>query len=224
MNILKTPHEKLLEEAGITQQSPGMLNTPKQMLMQESGIMPKFADGGNVQQPNSPMFGQNAPWLFGANAAPEMPQFIQQQQQPQPQTYAQGGSVEMSPQDMLASLVASGHLPAHYAPGGLVKNIAMQAGVTLPGMGEELSDIGKDIGKEDYTSAALKTGAAGYSAFAPINPLTALVSGLTYSPEAGRGSTLDEYLAEQEAAKNPPKREAPKKKSALYNKTMVPNK
>lgn len=226
MDILKTPHEKLLEEAGMMPQSPGMLNTPKQLLMQESGIMPKFADGGQVQQPNSPMFGQNAPWLFGANAAPEMPQFIQPPQQQQPQSYAQGGKVEMSPQDMLASLVASGHLPAHYAPGGLVKNIATNAAFTLPTMGEELSDIGKDIGKEDYTSAALKTGAAGYSAFAPINPLTALISGLTYSPEAGAGSTLDEYLAAQEAEKNPPKREAvaPKKKSALYNKTMVPNK
>ena len=223
MDILKTPHEKLLEEAGIMPQSPGMLNTPKQLLMQESGIMPKFADGGNVQQPNIGSLGQNAPWLFGPNAAPEYPQFNQLPQQ-QPQTYAQGGQVQMSPQDMLASLVASGHLPAHYAPGGMVKNIATQSALTLPVMGEELSDIGTDIGKGNYTPAALKTANAAYSAFAPINPLTALISGLTYSPEAGAGSTLDEYMAAKEAAKNPPKTEAPKKKSALYHKTMVPNK
>ena len=226
MDILKTPHEKLLEEAGITPQSPGMLNTPKQLLMQESGIMSRFADGGNVQQPNLSSLGQNAPWLFGQNAAPEYPQFNQPPQQPQPQTYAQGGGVQMSPQDMLASLVASGHLPAHYAPGGLVKNIAGQAAWNLPTMGEELQDIGADIGKGDYTPAALKTAGAAYSAFAPINPLSALISGVTYSPEAGAGSTLDEWKAEQEAAKNPPKREAtaPKKRSSLYHKTMVPNK
>ena len=75
MNLLKTPQEKLLEDAGVTPATPGMLNTPKQMLMQESGITPNFlANGGQPQQ--------------------------------------------MSPQDMLAALVASGHLPAHYATGG----------------------------------------------------------------------------------------------------------
>ena len=129
----------------------------------------------------------------------------------------------MSPQDMLAYLVASGYLPQHYAPGGVVKNVATQAGLTLPLMGEELAGIGEDIGKDKYTSAALKTGAAGYSAFAPWNPMTALISGMTYSPEAGAGSTLDEWLAAKEAAKNPPKAEPTpeKKRSALYKKTMV---
>ena len=48
MNLLKTPHQKMLEEAGASPlQTPGMLNTPKQMLFQESGLMPKFAKGGN---------------------------------------------------------------------------------------------------------------------------------------------------------------------------------
>ena len=48
MNLLKTPHQKILEEAGASPlPSPGMLNTPKQMLFQESGLMPKFAKGGN---------------------------------------------------------------------------------------------------------------------------------------------------------------------------------
>jgi len=140
-----------------------------------------------------------------------------------------GGDVHpsgMTPQDMLAYLVASGHLPAHYAPGGLVKNIAGQTATTLPFMGDELSEIGRDIANKDYTSAALKTGSAGYSAFAPITPLTALISGMTYAPEAGAGSTLDEWRAAQEAAKNPPKVErAPlnpeKHHSPLYYKTMV---
>ena len=181
MDLLKTPHEKLMEDAGLAPPSPGMLNTPHQLLMQEVGGIPHFAVGGS----NHPS--------------------------------------GMSPQDMLASLVASGHLPAHYAPGGMVKNVATQSAMTLPLMGEELSDIGSDIGNKDYTSAALKTGAAGYSAFAPWTPLTALMTGMTYSPEAGAGSTLDEWKAAEELRKNPPKAApAPvKQHSPLYHKTMV---
>ena len=143
--------------------------------------------------------------------------------------FAAGGSDHpsgMSPQDMLAYLVASGHLPQHYAPGGIVKNVATQSAMTLPLMGEELSDIGNDIGNKNYTSAALKTGAAGYSAFAPWNPLTALVTGMTYAPEAGAGSTLDEWQAAEELKKHPPKAApAPvKQHSPLYQKTMGFNK
>lgn len=52
MNILKTPHEKLMEEAGVNPPSPGMLNTPKQLLMQEAGITPAFSAGGSAQQPS----------------------------------------------------------------------------------------------------------------------------------------------------------------------------
>jgi hypothetical protein len=118
MNFLKTPQQLLMEEAGMAPASPGLLHTPKQMLMHESGVLPTFASGGGVQQSNNPMFGQNAPWLFGVNAATEYPQFVQQQQQQQTQTYANGGAVEMSPNDMLASLVASGQLPEHFAPAG----------------------------------------------------------------------------------------------------------
>jgi hypothetical protein len=49
MNLLKTPHQKMLEETGTSPlPTPGMLNTPKQMLFQESGLLPKFADGGET--------------------------------------------------------------------------------------------------------------------------------------------------------------------------------
>lgn len=85
MNLLKTPQEKLLEEAGMTPASPGMLNTPRQMLYEESGITPNFLANG----------GQNK--------------------------LANGGQPQMTPQDMLAALVASGHLPAHFATGGDVQ-------------------------------------------------------------------------------------------------------
>lgn len=73
MDILKTPHEKLMEEAGVNPASPGWLNTPKQLLNQEAGVTPAFANGGQVQ---------------------------------------------MSPQDMLAMLFANGQAPQHYASGG----------------------------------------------------------------------------------------------------------
>lgn len=48
MNILKTPQEKLLEEAGAMPATPGMLKTPQQLLMHESGIMPRFSNGGST--------------------------------------------------------------------------------------------------------------------------------------------------------------------------------
>lgn len=48
MDILKTPHEKLMEEAGVNPATPGWLNTPKQMLNQEAGITPAFAKGGHL--------------------------------------------------------------------------------------------------------------------------------------------------------------------------------
>jgi hypothetical protein len=140
---------------------------------------------------------------------------------------AQGGQPSMSIQDMLAHLVNQGVLPQHYAPGGTVKNIALQSAIAAPLMTDELSEIGQDIKNEKYLPAAMKSGAVGYSAFAPFNPLTGLISGMTYSPEAGAGSTLDEWMAAREAAKNPPKKtESPSKKelSLLKQKTMVLNK
>lgn len=56
MNILKTPQQKLMEEAGMTPASPGMLKTPQQLLLEEAGVTPpaSFADGGQVQPQISP--------------------------------------------------------------------------------------------------------------------------------------------------------------------------
>ncbi len=52
MDILKTPHEKLMEEAGVNPASNGWLSTPNQMLMEEAGITPHLAGGGSAQQPS----------------------------------------------------------------------------------------------------------------------------------------------------------------------------
>lgn len=119
---------------------------------------------------------------------------------------AKGGQPEMSVQDMLAYLVNAGVLPQHYAPGGLVKNIAMQSAITAPMMTEELSDIGQDIKNEKYLPAAAKSAGVGYSAFAPLNPLTGGISLATYSPELG-DSTIAGFKA-QEAARKQAQQEA----------------
>jgi hypothetical protein len=48
MNFLKTPQQKLMEEAGMTPASPGMLKTPQQAMLEESGIQPKFFSNGGA--------------------------------------------------------------------------------------------------------------------------------------------------------------------------------
>ena len=48
MDILKTPQQKLLEEAGMTPAAPGLLKTPQQLLLEESGVTRKFAGGGST--------------------------------------------------------------------------------------------------------------------------------------------------------------------------------
>ena len=49
MNLIKSPHDLLLEKAGLAPQSPGMVNTAPQMLLNQSGVMPHFSEGGQVQ-------------------------------------------------------------------------------------------------------------------------------------------------------------------------------
>ena len=49
MDLLKTPHQKLLEEAGAVPDSPGLLKTPRQLLFEESGMLPKYAQGKSVR-------------------------------------------------------------------------------------------------------------------------------------------------------------------------------
>ena len=52
MNILKTPHQKLLEEAGASPYTNGMVKTPRQLLFEEAGALPQLADGGEVFEKN----------------------------------------------------------------------------------------------------------------------------------------------------------------------------
>lgn len=169
MDILKTPHQKLLEEAGALPATPGMVNTPQQMLMQQSG-MPQFAEGGSI-----------------------------------------------SSADMLAELIHNNRTPEHFAAGGsTLKNIGTQAAFSLPFIGEDAESIAKAIKQKQYPEAAAQTAGVGYSAFAPFNPLTALLSGMTYSPEVG-DATLDAYLAQREAEAAPKPQPKPKRPSERHN-------
>jgi hypothetical protein len=48
MDLLKTPKQLLMEEAGAHSTGEGLLITPQQKLMEETGIVPKFAKGKKV--------------------------------------------------------------------------------------------------------------------------------------------------------------------------------
>lgn len=50
LNILKTPQQKLMEDAGAAPATPGMLKTGKQMLLEEVGMVPQFSQGGPSTQ------------------------------------------------------------------------------------------------------------------------------------------------------------------------------
>jgi hypothetical protein len=51
MDLLKTPKQLLMEDAGMHPASEGLLMTPQQKLMQESGMIPRFAQGKQVLSP-----------------------------------------------------------------------------------------------------------------------------------------------------------------------------
>jgi hypothetical protein len=112
MDFLKTPQQKLMEEAGMAPASPGWLHTPQQKLMEESGITPHFAAGGNVNHSEYPLFGVNAEWRYGANEVPQYPQYVQK--------HADGGQI--SPEEMQAALIANNKTPPRFqfAEGGKV--------------------------------------------------------------------------------------------------------
>ena len=112
--------------------------------------------------------------------------------------FSSGG---ISPQDMMAALMAQNKTPQHFWDGGSVlKNVGTQAAFSLPFIPEDARSIAASIKQEKYPEAATQTAGSLYSMFAPFNPLTALISGLTYTPEVG-DATLDAWLAQKEAEK-----------------------
>lgn len=164
MDLLKTPHQMLLEEAGAKiPTTNGLLKTPQQRLMEETGLPQKLADGGQPQ---------------------------------------------LSVNDMLAAIIAANQVPQKFAAGSTVKNIASQSAFALPFIPEDAKLIAQDIKAQRYPEAAVRTADVGYSAFAPLNPLTMAASLLGYSPEVGdatlegwKKQELERRLAQEQAAK-----------------------
>ena len=114
----------------------------------------------------------------------------------------------MSPQDMIAEIMAQGQEPQKFAAGSTVRNIAGQSAFALPFIPEDAKQIAQNIKSEKYPEAAAGTAGVGYSAFAPFNPLTTLISGMTYSPEVGdatlegwKKQELERQMMEQYKAK-----------------------
>ena len=103
------------------------------------------------------------------------------------------------------------------ATGGSVANVGSQMGLAGLTMGQELKNVGKAVAQKQYPEAALQSGSLAYSALAPINPLTATLYALGYSPEAG-DATLEGYKKQQEQAAKDREFEAYKRQMAMQKK------
>ena len=143
-----------------------------------------------------------------SNKMLKTPQQLLMEESGLPQQFASGGHIQMTPQDMIAAIMAQGQEPQKFAGGSTVKNIASQSAFELPFMPEEAQHIARDIKSQKYPEAAARTAGVGYSAFAPFNPLTALISGMAYAPEVGdatlegwKKQELERQMMEQYKAK-----------------------
>lgn len=77
MDLLKTPHQLLMEEQGMHIDGAGLLNTPQQLLMEESGIYPKFAQGKKVEDMKAELFvHKTARPKFAAGGAASHPALV----------------------------------------------------------------------------------------------------------------------------------------------------
>ena len=167
MDLLKTPHQMLMEKAGLSPSSPGMVNTPEQMSMQEARVLPHFAAGGSEH------------------------------------------AHQMGAQDMLAFLVANGHLPEHFKTGGhalskLITEMKHHPEKGLYNLFGASDIIGQGIDAAKHAAAgrtpeALESGfgaLVGLPAAMPSVPVAASLA----VPYAGQGIT---YGATNSMAANP---------------------
>ena len=145
--------------------------------------------------------------LEEAGAAPATPGLLNTpkqkifQEMGMPPKLAEGGQPNgMSVEDMLAAIMAQGQTPQKFAAGSLVQNIAGQSALAAPFMAEDARNIAQDIKNQKYPEAAARTAEVGYSAFAPLNPLTLGASLLGYSSELG-DATLDAWRKQEEERK-----------------------
>jgi hypothetical protein len=161
------------------------LKTPHQLLLEEAGAK-----------------------VPATNGLLKTPQQMLLEETGLPQKMAEGGQPQMSVQDMIADIMAQGQTPQKFAAGSTVKNIAGQSAIALPFIPEDARHIAQDIKAQKYPEAAVRTADVGYSAFAPLNPLTMGASLMGYSPEVGdatlegwKKQELERQLMEQYKAK-----------------------
>jgi hypothetical protein len=175
MNILKTPRQKILEEAGAVPSSPGMLKTPQQLLLEDSGAMPNvYADGGQVQQMSPEM-------LRALLQAYE----YHQMNQPEPTFQAQPETATSFMRDKIAALI--GERPAdrlfgtgsegqqtEYLPLQMLNPLA--AATSLVDAGPEMK---RQLQEGQTGEAALTGGLAGLTMLPFMKPIKKAASSIS---------------------------------------------
>lgn len=176
MNIIKTPQQKLLEEAGAIPATPGMLKTPQQLLLEESGVRPTvFADGGQVEQRLSPEMLRALMQAYEYN----------QMYQPEPTLQAQPQTATTWMRDKIASLI--GDKPAdrlfgtgsegqnvEYLPLQLINPLA--AATALADAGPEMR---RQLQEGETGEAALTGGLAGLTVLPFAKPIKKAASAIS---------------------------------------------
>ena len=176
MNILKTPQQKLLEEAGAVPASPGMLKTPQQLLLEESGVTPKFSGGGSTDQISPEML---RALMQAYDYAPN------KLQQDEPTFQAQPRTATTWMRDKIASLI--GDKPADRlfgtgSEGQQMEYLPFQifnpfsAAGTIIDAGPEMY---RQYGQGEIGGAALTGGIAGLSAIPFTKPIGKAVSAIS---------------------------------------------
>lgn len=161
MNPIKSPHDLLMEKAGLAPASPGMVNTGEQMLLNQMDILPHFAEGG---------------------------------------------STNISPEDMLAALIAHGQEPQRFKEGGsategmiarlrkLFKHLPMpqtaslgiNAAMGLPGATKAHENLQKNLQDGNYGAAAQNAYELG-SSFSPYFLVPSIYDAGKYFSESAAG-------------------------------------
>ena len=149
MNPIKSPHQILLEQAGLSMDpSPGLVNTPQQMLLQQANALPQYATGGSAVNTETPSSLPNI--NFDARSIPSM-------------TGQPGVGYMQTPQGAMARLQMEKEL----------ENARLRAGVSAMGMaipgqqGVKVMPGQMDIG----TNMRMGPGNLDLSANRSINPI-----------------------------------------------------
>jgi hypothetical protein len=177
MNILKTPQQKLLEEAGAVPASPGMLKTPQQLLLEESGVTPKFSDGGSTNQ--------MSPEMLRALMQAYDYQMSQQKPEVEPGFQAQPQTATTWMRDKIASLIGEKPADRLFGTGSEGQNaeyLALQminplaAATSLIDAGPEMK---RQLQEGETGEAALTGGLAGLTLLPFAKPIKKAASAIS---------------------------------------------